>query len=110
LTTEVGGPMDPRNSLRAFKVAAAATGLPAEVTLHTLRHSAATTMLDDGIHLKAVSNMLGHADVQITGDTYSHLSRQTEDAAKTSMGKVLPMRRRSDDDESVPPIQRAIGG
>lgn len=109
-TTELGGPMDPRNSLRAFKVAAATAGLPAKVTLHTLRHSAATTMLDDGIHLKAVSNMLGHAGVQITGDTYSHVSRQTEDAAMTSMGKVLPMRRRSDDDESVPPIQRAIGG
>lgn len=108
-TTEVGGPMDPRNSLRAFKVATAAAGLPAKVTLHTLRHSAATTMLDDGIHLKAVSDMLGHASVQITGDTYSHVSRQMAIGAMTSMAKVLPMRRRPDDGESTP-IHGAISG
>lgn len=109
-TTELGGPMDPRNSLRAFKAATASADLPTGVTLHTLRHSAATTMLDDGIHLKAVSEMLGHAGVQITGDTYSHVSRQTAVGAMASLGKVLPMRRRPGDDESSPQTQGPIGG
>jgi hypothetical protein len=51
-TTETGDPCDPRNALRAFKVAAARAGLP-DAGLHTLRHSAASAMLSHGVPLKA---------------------------------------------------------
>lgn len=38
------------------------------VGLHTLRHSAATVMLTNGVPLKVVSEILGHASIAITGD------------------------------------------
>jgi integrase len=40
---------------------------------HTTRHTAATTMLKQGIPLQVVSRILGHANVGITDATYSHL-------------------------------------
>ena len=84
-TTETGGPIDPRNVLRAAAVAAAKAGL-AGVTVHTLRHSAATAMLEAGVHLKAVSEVLGHADIRITADVYGHVSSEVARAAMDSLG------------------------
>jgi site-specific recombinase XerD len=72
--TEIGEPCEPRNALRAFKVAAKRAGLPNSVGLHTLRHSAAPIMMASGVPLKIVSDILGHASVAITGDIYGHVS------------------------------------
>jgi integrase len=47
-TTELGEPCDPRNALRALKVASKRAGLPSSIGLHTLRHSAASVMLSAG--------------------------------------------------------------
>jgi integrase len=41
------------------------------LTLHKLRHTNATLFLNNGIHLKIVSEHLGHADIQITAGTYT---------------------------------------
>jgi integrase len=73
-TTVLGEPCDPRNALRALKVAAKRAGLPAEVCLHTFRHTAITVMLDNGVSLKVVSEIAGHSSVAITGDIYGHVS------------------------------------
>jgi hypothetical protein len=72
-TTETGEPCDPRNALRAFKTAAARAGIP-HAGLHTLRHSAASVMLTNGVPLKVVSEILGHSSIAITGDVYGHVS------------------------------------
>lgn len=87
-TTESGQPMDPRNVLRAMTSTAAKAGL-AGVTVHTLRHSAATAMLDAGVHLKAVSELLGHSGTQITADTHAHLTSGTAKRAMDSLGEAL---------------------
>lgn len=42
-------------------------------TVHSLRHTFATRALEAGIPIKVVSQILGHASVQITMDTYSHV-------------------------------------
>ena len=84
-TTEFGEPCDPRNALRALKVAATRAGLP-HVGLHTLRHSAASVMLTHGVPLKVVSEILGHSSIAITGDVYGHVapdvSREAVDVAR----------------------------
>jgi integrase len=58
-TTATGEPMEGRNVLRAFTTAAAKAGVQ-DANVHSLRHSAATAMLDNGVHLRAVSELLGH--------------------------------------------------
>ena len=46
-------------------------------------------MLDGGVHLKAVSTLLGHAGTQITADTYAHLTAPTAKRALDGLGAAL---------------------
>jgi integrase len=79
-TTELGGPVDPRNLLRVIEVAAKAAGVEG-VGVHTLRHSAAVDWLESGVHIKAVADLLGHSSIAITGDVYGHTSDDTARSA-----------------------------
>ena len=57
-TTELGMPVDPASVLRAIGAAAKKVGM-AGVGVHTLRHSAAVAWLENGVHIKAVADLLG---------------------------------------------------
>ncbi|MHA6509525.1 tyrosine-type recombinase/integrase [Tessaracoccus sp. Y1736] len=88
-TTEFGQPSDPRNALRALKASAKKAGLPSTVGLHTLRHSAASVMLSNGVPLKVVSEILGHSSISITGDVYGHVSPEVATDALATLGAAL---------------------
>lgn len=45
--------------------------------VHTFRHSAATGWLDAGIHIKAVSDLLGYSSISVTADVHGHTSDDT---------------------------------
>ena len=66
-----GEPIHPDRFYRAFRRHSDRAGLPA-IRLHDLRHTYASVALAAGIHPKVVSERLGHANVSITLDTYSH--------------------------------------
>jgi integrase len=87
-TTETGAPVGPENALRALKAAAKKAKLEG-VGVHTLRHSAATAWLENGVNLKAVSELLGHADIRITADCYGHVSEETSRAAMDTLSDVF---------------------
>jgi len=59
-------------------------GKPLAVRPHDLRHTCATLLLIKGVHPKYVQELLGHANISITLDTYSHvipgMRNQTVDA------------------------------
>jgi integrase len=89
-TTEIGTPIEPRNVLREFVAAVERAGLDTDgVGLHTLRHSAATGMLDAGVPLHVVSRILGHSSVAITGDIYGHADDARQRDAVDALGAAL---------------------
>ncbi|GAB3324751.1 hypothetical protein GCM10027451_49290 [Geodermatophilus aquaeductus] len=87
-TTEIGTPLEPRNVLRRFEVLAARAGLRG-VTLHTLRHSAASFLLAAGTHTKVVQEHLGHSSYAITADIYSHVGPAQQREAADRLDQAL---------------------
>lgn len=69
---ERGQPMRPWTLTRKFERILERAGLP-HIRFHDLRHTCATLMLCEGVHIKIVQELLGHADVTITLNTYSHV-------------------------------------
>ncbi len=64
-----------------FRLARAASGLPAEATVHTLRHCYATHLLEEGVSLRLISQYLGHASLETTL-IYTHLDPAQRGAAR----------------------------
>ena len=59
------------------------------ITLHGLRHTAATILLCQGIHVKVVSEMLGHSSIALTLDTYSHVLPHMQSEAAAAMDSAF---------------------
>ena len=83
-----GSPLDPNTVTRTFSKITKKAGLP-HVRLHDLRHAHATLMLKAGVHPKIVSERLGHANIGITLDTYSHVLPGLQEAAAERFDKLL---------------------
>jgi len=88
---EVGRPIEATNLLRrSFHSLLVRAALP-RIRFHDLRHTAATLLLAEGMHPKIVADMLGHAQVAITLDLYSHttpaMHRQAADALDVLLGR-----------------------
>lgn len=83
-TTEFGTRVDARNALRVIEVASKEAKLDG-VCVHTLRHSAATAMLENGVNLKAVSTLLGHSEIGTTANLYGHM---TDEQARKAMNTL----------------------
>jgi len=80
-TDERGEPLHPSRCTHLFRLASKKAGVP-QIRLHDLRHTHATLALSAGVHPKVVSERLGHANIGITLDTYSHcLPALSEEAA-----------------------------
>ena len=60
-----------------------------QIRFHDLRHTCATLLLCKNINPKIVSEMLGHASIAITLDTYSHVLPDMQDSAVKAMEEVL---------------------
>jgi integrase len=71
--SSVGTPLSHRNVVRSFKALLHCVGLPATVRLYDLRHTCATLLLSRNVHPKYVQELLGHASIALTLDTYSHV-------------------------------------
>ena len=81
-------PLCPNTVSRAWTMLATKAGLKA-IRLHDARHTHATLMLKSGIHPKIVQERLGHASIQITLDTYSHVTPGLQEAAAARFDKLI---------------------
>ncbi len=68
-----GTPLHPERLTRSFTERTRQLGLP-KIRLHDLRHGWATLALAAGVHPKVVQERLGHANISITLDVYSHVT------------------------------------
>lgn len=89
-TYDDGRAMHPERFSREFTRRVERLGFP-RIRLHDLRHTWATLALEAGVHPKVVSERLGHSNISITLDTYSHVSPVMHaDAARLVASLVLP--------------------
>lgn len=75
-----GAMLHPERFTRSFSDAVKRSGLPT-IRLHDLRHGWATMALSAGVHPKVVQERLGHANIGVTLDTYSHVTGSLHDDA-----------------------------
>ena len=87
---QLGKTMNARNlASRFFKPLLKRAGLPKTVRVHDLRHTCATILLKLGQHPKFVQELLGHANIGITLDTYSHVLPGMGDGLADAMDDAL---------------------
>ena len=69
----VGGVLRYKDAARSFRIAARKIGLPEREGLHVLRHTFASMLIQQGVNVKVIQTLLGHANISETLDTYGHL-------------------------------------
>jgi integrase len=88
-TSSLGTPLIQRNAARKLATLAEQCNIP-HVNPHALRHTFATRLLEGGVHPKVVQELLGHADITLTLNTYSHVMPDIKHAAARAINEVLP--------------------
>src|SRR5512132_2448123 len=99
-----GRPIHPERFSRWFEQHARAAGLP-KIRLHDVRHSYATAALAAGVPAKVVSERLGHANIAITMDTYSHVLPGLDAEAADTVARLILG---DGDQEPARPIDKAL--
>ncbi len=74
-TNRAGNWIDPRDFQRDFKQTLKRCGIR-EINVHGLRHTFATRSMESGMSPKALSKILGHANVGFTLDNYAHVTEE----------------------------------
>jgi len=100
----VGTPIEPRRVRTTLDKIVKRAGL-SDLTFHALRHTFATRMLENEVPAKVVQDVIGHANVTLTLNTYSHVLEST---AHQQMSKINTLFGR-DSTESQPKPQKNLG-
>ena len=80
-------PMSPSGLQRVFQIALAASGVRKRATIHTLRHSYATHLLEEGVSIRYVSQYLGHATLEQTL-VYAHLTAVSDAQTQQAVARL----------------------
>jgi integrase len=87
--TQNGNPVSCHNLVnRSWRPLLKKAGLP-RIPFHNLRHTCASLLLTQGVHPKLVQELLGHADITTTLNTYSHVIPSLRDKTASAMEDVL---------------------
>lgn len=87
-TTPTSGPLDPANLTRRFGRLLNRAGLR-RIRFHDLRHSTATLLLEQGVDLVVIKELLGHAHIGVTAGVYAHVRLRLQRQAIDTLGNVL---------------------
>jgi integrase len=103
-TTPTGGPLDPANLTRRFRSFLNRAGLR-RICFHDLRHSTATLLLEQGVDLVVIKELLGHAHIGVTAGVYAHVRLRLQRQAIDALGHALGP---TDDDPDDPPAAAVV--
>jgi len=81
-------PMNANGMQRAFKIAVIDSGIQKPATIHTLRHSYSTHLLEAGVNLRLLQSYLGHTSLSYTSH-YTHLTRKLETQSLETINQML---------------------
>jgi integrase len=87
-TSPIGTPLDPRSVTREYRALLAGANLPA-VRFHDLRHTAATLLLAQGVDPRTIMETLGHSQISLTLNTYSHVLPALQQEAADKLDAIL---------------------
>ncbi|MCZ8208411.1 MAG: tyrosine-type recombinase/integrase, partial [Aquidulcibacter sp.] len=86
--TDLENPVSTRQLARVVEAAAKRAGLTKRVSPHTLRHSFATHLLEDGVDIRVIQVLLGHAKLENTA-LYTQVATRTVRTIISPLDKVL---------------------
>ncbi|WP_232700183.1 site-specific integrase [Brevibacillus daliensis] len=86
--TSIGTKVLPRNLIRTYYRLLEKADVP-KIRFHDIRHSHATLLLKKGVHPKIAQERLGHTNIRITLDTYSHVLPNMQSEAAKQFGDSL---------------------
>ncbi|MET8574445.1 site-specific integrase [Streptomyces sp. NPDC005012] len=89
--TRTGRPIEPRNVHRSFVRVSESAGLR-PVRLHDARHGCATLLTAAGVAPRVVMEILGHSQISMTMDVYTHVVQDTQREAISHMDRLLKRR------------------
>lgn len=87
-TSSIGTPLDGRNVTRGFQKMLEKANLP-KIRFHDLRHTCASLLLAQGIHPRAIMETLGHSQISLTMNTYSHVMPAIRQEVADRMDEIL---------------------
>jgi integrase len=87
-TTPIGTALDPRNATREFHALCETARVP-KIRFHDLRHTAATLLLVQGVDPRTIMETLGHSQISLTMNTYSHVLPALQEEAAARMDAIL---------------------
>ena len=86
-----GGYLSEESAEKVFKVAAKRAGIRKKVSIHSLRHSFATHLLESGVDLRYIQELLGHSSSKTT-EIYTHVSQRSIGQIVNPIDKLFPRR------------------
>jgi integrase len=89
-TSTIGTPLEPSNVSHRLHALLQAAGLPQQ-RFHGLRLCAASLLLAGGVAPRTIMGILGHSQISLTMNTYTHLSPALERDAATALEAVLSL-------------------
>lgn len=100
--SSVGTHIEPRSFIRKLHRLVKKAGIE-HTNVHSMRHTFASHSLELGIHPKIVQEMLGHANISMTLDTYSHVMPEMKKDAATKLNSLFNYSKDATDSEKDKP-------
>lgn len=87
-TTEIGNYINSSNFRKSYKRILEGADITFK-KLHSLRHTYATKLFEKNEHIKTVSELLGHSDISITANIYTHVTPETKSFAAEKLNHLF---------------------